>query len=384
MAENTVRIEFVLNLTDNIRTIEYSGLPDVIEKTTNYNTVDVVIPNILSFTAEYISGDKDGMRMYFECWECNGNLYYPNEIYTFDVQESSYILNAVLCELPYRYSISNYLVKKPYDIIDNTVGTINFSTTEFKQYVLSSSLLSINKGYTFNYFKHVLSIRRNEINKAPSSEYLYSLDGDIYYDGDVFNAQGGFYWGEHSHEYFYHYFLAYCTANQYTITLNQQDGYGGQESISVTYDSKPTTLTSIPKRDGYFFKGYYTEKNGGGTRYYDEQGNGLIEYIIIGNITLYACWSTEFAWTYPKTQGAEWNLKAFEWNDLITFVNKKRLALGKTEFSFTPAIKDETVFTAAIYNEMVNAIGKGTPVSSGKPITADLMNELVTNANAMK
>lgn len=85
-----------------------------------------------------------------------------------------------------------------------------------------------------------------------------------------------------------------------------------------------------------------------------------------------------FKWTYDKTKGAEWNLTATEWNNLIEFVNANR----STAYSFTRAVKGNT-FTANIYNEMVSAIGAGTRVSKGDIITAALMNQLVTNANNM-
>lgn len=85
-----------------------------------------------------------------------------------------------------------------------------------------------------------------------------------------------------------------------------------------------------------------------------------------------------FKWTYAKTKGAEFNLTATEWNNLIDFVNDQR----SSDYSFTKAVKGNT-FTAAMYNQMVSAIGAGTTVSKGQVITAALMNALVTNANNM-
>ena len=85
-----------------------------------------------------------------------------------------------------------------------------------------------------------------------------------------------------------------------------------------------------------------------------------------------------FAWTYAKKQGGDWNLTATEWNNLCAFVNAQR----SSAYSFTSAVKGN-VFTAAMYNQMVSAIGTGTRVASGDTITAALMNALVTNANNM-
>ena len=53
-----------------------------------------------------------------------------------------------------------------------------------------------------------------------------------------------------------------------------------------------------------------------------------------------------------------------------------------TAYDFTKAVKDKPV-TAAIYNEMVEAIGVGTTVKPRDAITADLLNDLVANANNM-
>jgi len=85
-----------------------------------------------------------------------------------------------------------------------------------------------------------------------------------------------------------------------------------------------------------------------------------------------------FAWSHEKVKGEAFNLTADEWNDLCDFVNQKS---GRNN-SFTAAVRDAT-FTAAMYNEVVEAIGEGTEVEKGDIITADLLNELVANANNM-
>lgn len=85
-----------------------------------------------------------------------------------------------------------------------------------------------------------------------------------------------------------------------------------------------------------------------------------------------------FSWTYAKTKGGTFNLTADEWNGLWDAIE---IRLGRS-YSHTRAYRGDT-FTAAMYNEAVDAIGKGTRVSRGDEITATLMNALVTNVNNM-
>lgn len=85
-----------------------------------------------------------------------------------------------------------------------------------------------------------------------------------------------------------------------------------------------------------------------------------------------------FAWTYPKISGGNFNLTAAEWNGLWDAIEAR---LGRS-YSHTRAYYGDT-FTATMYNQAVNAIGRGTTVSRGDTITAALMNALVTYVNSM-
>lgn len=79
-------------------------------------------------------------------------------------------------------------------------------------------------------------------------------------------------------------------ANKYNITLDMQEGADGTESVTATYDAILPSIT-IPIRAGYTYEGYFTARDGNGTRYYDENGNGTSIWNIADNITLYAYWS---------------------------------------------------------------------------------------------
>ena len=87
---------------------------------------------------------------------------------------------------------------------------------------------------------------------------------------------------------------AHWTAKTYTVNLNIQGGTGGTTSVSATYDSAMPSATA-PTKTGYTFAGYYTEENGGGTKYYNADMSSAHNWDIDTNpSTLYAKWT-------PKT-----------------------------------------------------------------------------------
>ena len=75
----------------------------------------------------------------------------------------------------------------------------------------------------------------------------------------------------------------------YTVTLDRQEGSGGTGSVTVTCDAAMPSAT-MPTREGYAFCGYFTEVNGGGTKYYNADGSSAQEWDIAQNTTLYAYW----------------------------------------------------------------------------------------------
>ena len=107
--------------------------------------------------------------------------------------------------------------------------------------------------------------------------------GTLYYDG---NGAGVKPWAEFSNATLY----AYWTANRYTINFDRDGGSGGSDSISVTYGGAPSSITP-PSRRGHTFEGYYTEKNGGGDKYFNADGSyAKGTWKETQNVTLYAQW----------------------------------------------------------------------------------------------
>ena len=75
----------------------------------------------------------------------------------------------------------------------------------------------------------------------------------------------------------------------YVVTLDLQGGSGGMTSVTATYDSPMPSIT-VPRRTGYTFAGYWTEKNGEGTQYYTASGASVRNCDITAPSTLYAKW----------------------------------------------------------------------------------------------
>ena len=91
-------------------------------------------------------------------------------------------------------------------------------------------------------------------------------------------------------------------ANTYTVTLNKNNGSGGTDSVTATYNSAMPAAT-MPTRTGYTFKGYWdTNATSGGNQYYTETGASKQAWNKTANTTLYARWTENTAQlTYDNT-----------------------------------------------------------------------------------
>ncbi|MEG1578238.1 MAG: InlB B-repeat-containing protein, partial [Oscillospiraceae bacterium] len=89
-----------------------------------------------------------------------------------------------------------------------------------------------------------------------------------------------------------------------TITFNNQDGTPATTStLTVSYGDYMPNVT-VPTKEHHSFMGYYTEINGGGTRYIDHRGVGLRTFESVGATTLYAHWvQNQFNVTLDKQTG---------------------------------------------------------------------------------
>ena len=64
------------------------------------------------------------------------------------------------------------------------------------------------------------------------------------------------------------------TGPPYKITFNRHDGFGGTAEITA-YDGSPMPQITPPVLPGLTFKGYFSEEDGDGTKYYDKDGKSV-------------------------------------------------------------------------------------------------------------
>ena len=91
-------------------------------------------------------------------------------------------------------------------------------------------------------------------------------------------------------------YYAKWTAKQTTVTLNNQSATtAGAASVTATYDAAvPSIAANLPEKTGYTFGGYYTETNGGGTKYINADGSSAKNWDITdATKTLYAKWTAK-------------------------------------------------------------------------------------------
>ncbi len=95
---------------------------------------------------------------------------------------------------------------------------------------------------------------------------------------------------------------AQWTANTYSVTLNKQNGTGGSNSVTATYNANMPSAT-MPTRTGYTFNGYFDAASGG-TRYYNANGSSARTWNKTANTTLYAQWTAnKYTVTFDKQNG---------------------------------------------------------------------------------
>ena len=92
------------------------------------------------------------------------------------------------------------------------------------------------------------------------------------------------------------------TANKYIVCLDQQDGIGGTTNVTATYGSTMPAIT-VPTRPGYEFRGYWTEKDGGGMLLYHASGMSARKWDITSATTLYAKWTPVYTVTLDNQGG---------------------------------------------------------------------------------
>lgn len=96
---------------------------------------------------------------------------------------------------------------------------------------------------------------------------------------------------------------AHWSAMRCPVCLDAQGGSGGTAVVTAEYDSAMPEI-DMPTLPGYVCTGYFSRKNGGGTRYYDENGKNVQPWDqALSESTLYACWNAESYTLHLDAQG---------------------------------------------------------------------------------
>lgn len=97
---------------------------------------------------------------------------------------------------------------------------------------------------------------------------------------------------------------AIYTPRTYTVTLNRQEGSGGDGSVTATFGAAMPSIT-VPTRSGYTFGGYYASTGGSGTKYYNANGTSANVWDVASAKTLYAKWTANnYTVTLDKQSGS--------------------------------------------------------------------------------
>ncbi|MCL1832596.1 MAG: InlB B-repeat-containing protein, partial [Oscillospiraceae bacterium] len=119
---------------------------------------------------------------------------------------------------------------------------------------------------------------------------IYDADGTPQITTTVTNISEFSLTAEHRHDINKSYILtAQWKANEYAVLFNHLGGIGGELSAKMTFDETPQNITT-PTRSGYDFGGYFTEKDGAGEQYFDDNGTAVQTWNIPHDTTLYAHW----------------------------------------------------------------------------------------------
>lgn len=177
-----------------------------------------------------------------------------------------------------------------------TTFTMDYSEPQYTYYGTKNNIditIPTKTGYTFKGYRSIADVTFGSTSAVLGDAYTIP-SGTLYYDENgkfvaVSTDSNGNFLSLFSSPSTIS-LVAEWEANTYTVTLDKQDGTGGTNSVTATYDSAMPSA-SAPTRTGYTFGGYYSEANGGGTQYYNADMSSAHIWDVADNGTLYALWT---------------------------------------------------------------------------------------------
>ncbi|RUT30498.1 hypothetical protein EJP77_11720 [Paenibacillus zeisoli] len=172
------------------------------------------------------------------------------------------------------------------------------NTTVYAKWASSASAFTVK--FEANGGSSIDDMTTNQIEAAPASAKPgYTLEGWYSDPGLNTDKKVSFPYQVTANTTLY----AKWTANTSSVTLSDNGGSGGSESVTAAYD-QPMPDAAVPNRTGYTFTGYYDQASGG-TKYYNADMSSAKDWDKTESAsTLYAQWEAAvYAVTFDANGG---------------------------------------------------------------------------------
>ena len=192
-------------------------------------------------------------------------------------------------------------------------------------------------------------------------------------------------------------------AGEYTITFKGSDGVSyAQVTVKVNVVTVASTITldngtttskvtgvngealpkiTVPEKAGFVFGGYYTGRDGSGTKYYNADGTGARVWDKSGNVTLYAKW-IEGSDIFGTTGVFMRNIKLSDGQYQIhIFAGIDSLKYREVGFEVTVGGETYELSTSTVFNRIVAKNGNVTPDKLGDKCNSIFAQTLVFSAD---
>ena len=171
------------------------------------------------------------------------------------------------------------------------------------------------------------------------------------------------------------------TSNQvptYTVSFDFQDGSDGTLRTTAVYGKDMPAVTP-PRKSNAVFVGYYSEKNGNGTKYYDTNGRSLKKYYLTENTLLYAYW-LESSYTPDSNNLGALTIdgKTFDkTNEIVVIPQGSTKTITGSAESYNSYYTGEKMYFKGVYHEGNGAFTLNPFVMGQYEVTQELFNAIL-------